>query len=172
VGWLSAAATLLPALALAAAIGIGDRIPEFRLATAKAAAFSSTDLAGSVTCIDFWASWCAPCRRALPALDVIARRHADQGLRVLAVSIDDDPAGAARFLEKLVPGTALTALFDPDGELMARFGAAGMPALYLVDRDGVVRRIESGYGPERLEAIEHDVERLLREPPSRGAPQP
>jgi hypothetical protein len=83
---------------------------------------------------------------------------------VVAIGIDQDPATADRFLAERLPPPAMTVVRDPDGKLLARFGASGMPALYLLDRDGVVRLVETGYDPDRLEQVETEVEKLLTAP--------
>jgi peroxiredoxin len=147
-----------------AAVGLGDRPPEFTLATREGASFTIAAVRGQVVLLDFWASWCRSCTQALPRLDALARRHAAEGLLVVAIGIDKDPPTADRFLAERAPQPAFTVLRDPDGKLLARFGAQGMPALYLLDRHGVVRLVETGYDPERLGQVEAEVEKLLATP--------
>ncbi len=151
----------LVTLAHAAAVGVGDRVPEVSLPDWQGGTTSLAAHRGQVVLIDFWASWCATCRTALPGVDAIARRHPGKGLVVLGIDIDGDRAAAERFLAEHLPHPALTLLRDPDGAVLARFGAAGMPALYVVDRQGIVRLAEAGYAPERLAAIEQIVDTLL-----------
>ena len=147
-----------------AAVGLGDRPPEFSLLTREGAPFTLAAVRGRVALIDFWASWCLPCTRALPHLDALARRYAADGLVVVAIGIDKDPDQADRFLAGRVPRPAMVMLRDPGGRLLARFGASGMPALYLLDPSGRVRLVEVGYDPDRLEQVEAEVERLLAAP--------
>ncbi len=147
--------------ALAAGVGPGDPAPAFTLPAFDGRSVALDDSRGKVVLIDFWASWCAPCRAALPALDAIAHRHAGRNVAFLAVDIDGSRAPADRFLAERLPATALTVLHDPDGALLARFGAAGMPALYLLDRNAVVRVVESGYAPEALGDVERALDELL-----------
>ena len=157
---------LLAADAAAGGVRAGDPAPDFTLQDWEGKALSLSSLRGKVVCLDFWASWCATCRTALPALDALARRHAGGALRVVAVDIDRDRAAADRFLaERLPRGPAVTLLHDPEATVLARYGAAGMPALYLVDRTGVVRLAEAGYDPSRLSEVERAIERLLEESP-------
>jgi hypothetical protein len=91
-------------------------------------------------------------------------RAARERVRVVAIGIDKDTEKADRFLAERVPHPAMTMVRDPDGALLARFGASGMPALYLLDRQGVVRLIEGGYDPDRLEHVEEEIEKLLAAP--------
>jgi thiol-disulfide isomerase/thioredoxin len=158
---------VLLAASVDAAVGLGDRPPDFTLATRAGAPFAVAAARGQVVLLDFWASWCSPCARALPRLDALARHHAADGLVVVAIGIDEDPATADRFLAERIPYPAMTIVRDPGGKLLARFGARGMPALYLLDREGVVRVVEAGYDPARLEHVEAEVEHLLAAPPDR-----
>jgi thiol-disulfide isomerase/thioredoxin len=145
-------------------VAVGDRLPPLALTDWAGKAVRLEDLGGKVVCLDFWATWCANCKPALPALDAIGRRHRAAGLAVVAVNIDKARAQADRFLNALVPGPSFTLLHDPEGAALARLGAAGMPALYVIDRAGVVRVAESGFEPGRLAAIEATITRLLAEP--------
>ena len=152
---------LLAVFALAGGVGVGDRPPDFTLRDWHDRPVALADLRGKVVCLDFWASWCAPCKAALPALDAIARRHADAGLVVLAVDIDTDRAAAERFVAERLPDTAMTLLRDPGGDLFKRFGASGMPALYVLDRDGTVQAAKSGYEIGALDEIDGLLGQLL-----------
>jgi peroxiredoxin len=117
---------------------------------------------GTVVLLDFWASWCSVCEAALPALDAIARRRKPEGLEVLAVNVDGSRRRADAFLAERLPRPAMTLLHDPDAAVLARYGAPGMPALYLIDRDGIVRRLETGFAPARLDEVEVAITALLR----------
>jgi thiol-disulfide isomerase/thioredoxin len=152
---------LLAALALAGSVGVGDRAPDFTLSDWQDRPVALADFRGKVVVLDFWASWCAPCKAALPALDAIARRHAAAGLAVLAIDIDTDRRAGERFIAERVPESAMTLLRDPGGDLLARFGASGMPALYVLDREGTVRAVESGYDVGKLDEIERLLTQLV-----------
>jgi cytochrome c biogenesis protein CcmG/thiol:disulfide interchange protein DsbE len=154
--------TLLAAAAHAGRLEVGDRAPDVTLLDWSGGRVSLAELRGRPVCIDFWATWCIPCRTALPALDAIARRRPD--VVVLAVNIDRDRAAADRFLGERLAAPAMTLLHDPGGATLARFGAAGMPALYVVDAGGTVRLIETGYGADGLPAIERAMDEALRTP--------
>ena len=158
-------ALLIVALGAATAhahgVRVGDPVPALSLPDDAGHAVAIGGRRGKVTCIDFWASWCAHCRTALPALDAIARRHAAEGLDVLAVGIDQDPGAAARFLAATLPERAITVLYDRDGAARARFALSGMPSLWVVDAEGTVRFAAEGYDPATLPDIEREIERLL-----------
>jgi thiol-disulfide isomerase/thioredoxin len=151
---------LVAAAAVQAAVTAGDRLPDFRVAGLHGGSIARADLAGKVAVVDFWASWCLPCREALPALDALARRFGDR-LAVIAIGVDHDRATAERFAAERLPSPALALAHDAGGGLMARLGAPGMPALFVVDCDGVVRRVVAGYSTEELRAVEQEVATLL-----------
>lgn len=159
VGWVML--SLVATTAHAGRVRVGDGLPAATLSDWRG---QTADLAASrpgVTIVDFWASWCLPCREALPEINAIAQRHAADGLQVFAINIDKTQAAAAAFLEAHVPTPAMTLLHDADGAVLARFGAAGMPALYVVDQRGVVQLVESGFTVEKLRSVEQLVAQLL-----------
>jgi len=148
-------------IAAADTIGVGDRLPSFSLDGFDGRRISASELAGKPVVIDFWASWCATCRTALPAIDRMARRLVGRDVVVLAVNVDRSRGAADAWLAERLPDHVVTLAHDPEGALLARFGASGMPATYVVDRAGVVRLAEAGYAPERVDAIERAVDAVL-----------
>ncbi len=151
----------LPCLAAAGGVAVGDRLPAFALTAWDGSRLTSAELAGKPLVVDFWASWCATCRTALPALDGMARRLADRGVVVLAVNVDRDRQTADAWLAERLPDRRVLLAHDPDGALLARCGASGMPVAYVIDPGGVVRFAEAGYAPDRVAAIERAVDALV-----------
>lgn len=145
----------------AGTVRVGDALPTVTVADWQGHNVQLSAPRAGVTIIDFWASWCQPCRAALPELNAIAQRHAGAGLQVIAVSIDKAQTPAEAFLKTYVPTPAMTLLRDAGGAALARYGASGMPVLYVVDHHGVVRWVESGFTVEQLRAVESLVGQLL-----------
>ena len=158
---LAAALSVPVSAALAAGVAVGDPAPAFTLTDRDGKSVALSGLRGRVVCLDFWATWCATCKTALPALDALARRPGFEDVRFLAVNIDRDGEPADRFVAQNLPGAKLTLLRDGGGALLARFGADGMPALYLIDRDGVVRHVEAGYETTALTRVERVLDSLV-----------
>jgi len=152
----------------AGGVGVGDRLPSFAITAWDGAPLASGTLAGKPVVVDFWASWCAPCRVALPALDQMARRLRARGVVVLAVNIDRDRAAADAWLAERLPDREVVLARDPEGVFLARCGASGMPTVYVVDRDGIVRFAASGYAPERVADVERAADALA---PASGEPK-
>lgn len=158
----SAIGGLLALLLLAApAVGedLGVMAPGFSLPTiANATGTIDLDaLRGDVVYVDFWASWCGPCRLSLPALDGLYQELKDQGLRVVAVSVDVVEEDSLDFLERY-PVTYPVAI-DTTGDTARSFAVNGMPSGYLIDRSGAVHSVHVGFKrgdeePLRLEILE------------------
>ncbi|HEU4383458.1 MAG TPA: TlpA disulfide reductase family protein [Anaeromyxobacteraceae bacterium] len=120
--------------------------------------------AGVVRVVDFWATWCVPCREQLPALERLRRELGPRGLSVYAVSFDEDPAQIPRFLEATPVGFPV--LWDRGGETWAaRYQLQRLPTTLLVDRRGIIRFVHEGFD-EAIAAEERLlVEKLIQEAP-------
>jgi thiol-disulfide isomerase/thioredoxin len=118
---------------------------------------------GSVVVLDVWATWCEPCRDALPFYENLAREYAGRGLKVYALSVDEDPRAIAPFLEETKAG--LPILLDENAQVAERtLKVKGMPTTYYIDRRGVVRHVEEGFAEEFLNRYQSHIEALLAEP--------
>lgn len=146
---------------------VGMPAPDFRLPAlaagdaASRAGFerSLAEFAGKVVWLDFWASWCGPCRQSFPWMNAMQARHGERGLRVIAVSLDRREADARRFLEQ-TPAQFLV-LHDAAATTPVRYGVAGMPTSVLIGRDGRVLARHSGFTPSAAARLEPLIERAL-----------
>lgn len=124
----------------------------------KGGTFSLAAQKGKVVLVDFWASWCGPCRKSLPALDQLQARYKAQGLVVVGVSLDDDVANAANFLDR-VP-VSFTILTDTSGASAEAYHVVAMPTSFIVDTEGrIVARFEGG---EHMAAVEATIQGLFK----------
>jgi thiol-disulfide isomerase/thioredoxin len=147
--WLLALAFCAPAAALEA----GSPAP--RLAALEPAR-------GQVVYVDFWASWCVPCRLSMPALDALYRKHAARGFAVVGFNKDVSLADAQRFIARVPVSFGWSQ--DGDDAAARAFDVKAMPSGYLIDRRGVIRRVHRGFTPETAAALEREIEDLLKEP--------
>ena len=117
---------------------------------------------GQVVVVDFWASWCVPCRRSFPWLNAMRAKYADRGLVIIGVNVDKSREDAERFLAS-TPAT-FEIVYDPEGALPARFGVNGMPSSFVFDRSGKLVVTHLGFRNGRRA----EYERVLRETLDRG----
>jgi thiol-disulfide isomerase/thioredoxin len=145
----------------ALAVGPGASIP--RVAAPRLADPSQhmefAKLRGSVVYVDFWASWCVPCRESMPALDALFRKYQDRGFRVVGVNKDVATADALRFLQRVKVSFPLVA--DSDDAVAKAFDVQAMPSGYLVDRKGVVRYVHLGFNADTQAELRSEIEKLL-----------
>ncbi|MGB1558585.1 MAG: TlpA family protein disulfide reductase [Oceanococcaceae bacterium] len=119
------------------------------------------DHQGKVLYVDIWASWCPPCRIALPILQDLRERYGAQGFEVLGLNVDSDLRAAKMALSRA--GTSYPVLHSlPDAELTA-LGIKTMPTAFLLDRSGRVRLVHEGFHRDDLPELEHQIEQLLEE---------
>lgn len=131
---------------------------------APAAAASLLDigsLRGHVVYLDFWASWCAPCRQSFPWMETMKNAYEAQGLQIIAVNLDTDRADADKFLGQLHP--TFDVRFDPRGELAELYKVHGMPSSVLIDRHGLTRFTHVGFRPVDGASYESQMRLLLAE---------
>lgn len=152
-------ALLLSAPAVSVALDVGDRPPPLSAPQLDGAPLALGALRGQVVYVDFWASWCAPCLQALPALDGLFQQYRDRGFTVVAVNVDTDREAALRMLKRVA--VSYPVVFDPQGSWPQAFALRGMPSGYLLGRDGVVRYVKAGYKTRDLPQIEAAIVREL-----------
>jgi peroxiredoxin len=134
----------MPALATAAA-SPGAPAPDFTLAARDGGKVSLAALKGQVVMINFWATWCGPCRQEMPLFAQLQSKYEPLGFTLLAVNVEPDSTAAVNWL-KGMPIT-FPILFDTDSAVAGRFGVEGMPSTVFVDRQGQVRYVHRGYKP-------------------------
>ena len=156
----AAAATLL--LALPALAG-GDNAPapDFALPARSGSTLSLDQFKGQVVMINFWASWCGPCRKEMPLLDDIYRRYGRMGFTLLGVNVEPDRGSALAWL-KQTPVT-FPILFDADSKVSKLYGVAGMPTTVFIDRKGNVRMIHESYNDGDENVYLNEIRALVRE---------
>jgi len=134
--------------------------PDFKLSDLSGAEVQLADSAGQVRLIDFWATWCAPCREEIPMLNELLESYGDDGLTILAIS-DEAPDIIEGFLAK--HDVRYMNLVGNE-ELNAEFGVLGLPSAFLVDGEGKI--VESFLGPKPKKVLEMRIRELLELPPS------
>lgn len=143
-------------LALLAALAA---ILSTRLSWAGPVEFDLAQHRGKVVVVDFWASWCKPCRQSIPWLNDMHARYSAQGLVVLGVNVDAERTDAEKFLRQTPIDFAV--VFDSNGDLARKFALKGMPSSLVFDRDGKLVATHLGFQTARKDARETDLRNLL-----------
>ena len=168
--WRQIAIVLVAAVAVALYLGGYLHIPD-PLEGKMAKVFSLNALDGKkmnladhigkdAVLLDFWAVWCPPCRRSVPALADIAKEFGPRGLAVYAVNQQDSPDAVRNFLKS--ENANVTALMDPESVAGSLYGVTGIPKMILIDRNGTVVFVQTGYGPGSEHRIRKAVEAALK----------
>jgi peroxiredoxin len=149
----------LPAVAARAEVKAGQPASDFDSATLAGAPLKLSSLRGKVVLLDFWASWCEPCKKELPLLDKMAPRLHARGIEIIAVNIDDDKQKAADFLRS--HGLHLTVVADAGKKIVGAWEPPKMPSSFVVDKAGVVRAVHGGFEPGDEAKLEAELTALV-----------
>ena len=145
---------------------VGSKAIDFTLKTFDGKQVTLSSLRGKVVLLDFWASWCPPCREELPLLDILHKTYGREDFKVLTVNIDNHPKNAVKFLEKY--SIKLTPLWDKEKKVVSAYDVRKMPTTILIDKNGWIRYIHSGFETEQFLTYKHQIETLLKEGKTRA----
>ena len=136
-----------------------NRAPDFQLPAIEGEA-NLARLAGKVIYLDFWASWCDPCRHSFPWMAAMKDKYGDDGLEVVAVNLDKDRAQADKFLQNMKVNFVVA--FDESGDSAEKYDLQGMPVSYLIDRDGSIQASHLGFNDTDKDKLEAAIKVLLQ----------
>ena len=140
-GLALAAAFVLPAIAATSS----GPAPAFKLSARGGKSVDLAQFKGQVVMINFWATWCGPCRQEMPLLEDIYKKYKPMGFTMLAVNVEPDSKAAEEWLGKLSKPVTFPVAFDVDSKVSKAYKVAGMPSTVFVDRKGNVRVMHKGY---------------------------
>ena len=143
------------------AAAVGEMAPPFTLATAEGPTISLEGLRGKVVYLDFWASWCGPCRRSFPWMNEMQQRYGQTDVAIVAVNVDAKRADAEQFLRRYP--ASFVVVFDAAGATPRTYDVKAMPSSYLIDRKGRIARIEHGFLDEHRSTLEDSIRTLSGE---------
>ncbi len=152
---------MFAASSLASSVMVGQTAPDFALKSSSGANLRLSEYRGDVVMINFWATWCGPCRQEMPLLDELYQRYERVGFNLLGVNIDDDSRRAMQMIDEL--GVNFPVLFDARKEVSELYDVEAMPVTVLVDREGTVRHVHHGYKPGYEDKYLDQIRSLLRE---------
>lgn len=152
---------LATALFASAEVKVGEPFPALKNQGLEGAL---PDLSGRVVMVDFWATWCAPCKTSFPLYSALQTELAPRGFSLVAVSVDKTAKGYADFVKRLAP--SFTTARDAEQKLVAAVAPPAMPTCYLLDRKGVLRFVHAGFhGDEDVKQLRAEITQLLEEKP-------
>ena len=163
-GWKLLLISLLLPLATASGVtGLtaGQPAPDFALKSMTGENLRLSEFRGEVVMINFWATWCGPCRQEMPLLDELYQRYQKVGFQLLGVNIDDDRRSAAKMVRGL--GVGFPVLLDQRKDVSRLYDVATMPTTLLIDRTGIVRYIHNGYRSGYEQKYVEEIRELLKE---------
>lgn len=143
----------------AGALDAGAKMPEIGLTDISGKPVSLASLAGKVVIVDFWATWCAPCREELPQLEKFHQKYRAKGLAIVGVSVDKEAEGIKGFLDKLK--ITFPVVHDAGHQVSGKYSPPRMPSSYIVDRKGIVRYVHGGYRAGDAAEFEKQIQELL-----------
>lgn len=141
------------------ATNIGDIPPAFELQGEGGSVISLSKLKGKVVYLDFWASWCGPCRQSFPWMNEMQQKYGNQGLEVLAINLDGNLSDAQKFLQDNPAKFKIA--YDTKAQTPKLLGVKGMPTSYLIDRQGRVVAVHVGFNPAKKADLEVELKRVL-----------
>ncbi len=138
-----------------------EMAPNFTLKSRSGKNIKLSELRGQVIMVNFWASWCGPCREEMPLLDKLFKKYRSLGFIVLGVNVDDTPKQAESFLKQ--NDVSFPILFDNDKKISEKYKITAMPSSFFIDRNGKLRNEHKGYLPEYELLYETEIKKLIRE---------
>lgn len=137
-----------------------NKSPE-TVAVIDSALSDSTALTGKVVLVDFWASWCVPCRKSYPWMESLLAKYHDMGFEVVTVNVDKDRQAADKFTAQMK--SALPVIYDPKGELARLYELKVMPSSFVYGRDGTLKANHEGFQPSDGPVLDSLIATLLKE---------
>lgn len=146
---------------------VGQAAPLFTATYLDGSPFDLAQQQGKVVILDFWATWCGPCREALPTLSEVAAEYRDRGVALFAVDLQETPEEVKPFLDQ--SGLDLTVVLDRDGTIAKQYLVEGIPQTVIIDQQGKVRFVHVGLSGDLRERLRRELDELLAEAPMGSA---
>lgn len=146
---------------LANASSVSGQAPDFTLHSRSGQNLRLSDYRGQVVLLNFWASWCGPCRQEMPLLNVLYKRYSKLGFTILGVNVDTDSSKANHYLRDVK--VSFPILYDTQNAVVKKYNVNAMPTTVIIDKNGKMRYLHQGYKPGYENDYRKEVIELLRE---------
>ena len=158
---LTACMISLVCVSLTGAASVKGPAPNFTLKSLSGKNLKLSEMTGNVVLINFWASWCGPCREEMPVLNALHKKYEPLGFTVLGVNVEEDMEGAMNFLGHVPVDFPI--LLDNTNKVSKQYKVVAMPTTVVVDRDGNMRYLHEGYKPGDEKKYRQMIKKLVRE---------
>lgn len=142
---------------------VGETAPEFTGKSFSGNEIKLADFQNKVIILDFWASWCGPCRKEMPFLIELHKKYKDKDFEILAINIDEKESKAQKFLKKLETQPNFPIIWDKNSKISPMYDLETMPTTYLIDKKGNIIFIHKGFKDSYKEDFYKEIEILLNE---------
>lgn len=141
---------------------MGKQAPTFKVDLLAGGQFDLAEHQGKhVVLLDFWATWCGPCRMAMPALVDVAKEYKDQNVLYFAVNLKEDADTVRQFLKK--EKLEIQVPLDKEGDVAAKYGVRGIPTMVIVDKAGLIQKVHVGYSPTLKAELKKSLDKLVKQ---------
>ena len=147
--------------ALADSAGEKKKAPDFTLKSNQDTNIRLAEQRGNVVMLNFWASWCGPCKQEMPLLDQLHKRYSKAGFTIIGVNVEQDPGKAKKVLRDIP--VSFPVLFDTESTVSKLYDVSAMPTTVMIDRDGNIRHLHKGYKPGYEDQYRKQIKQLIRE---------
>jgi thiol-disulfide isomerase/thioredoxin len=147
---------------------VGQLAPQFTATLLDGSPFDLAQQQGKIVILDFWATWCGPCREALPTLSEVAADYRDRGVVLFAVDLQETPAEIKPFLDQ--SGLDLTVVLDSDGAIAKQYLVEGIPQTVILDQQGKVRFVHVGLSGDLRQRLSRELDELIAVSPAATVP--
>lgn len=142
---------------------IGKEPPAFTGKTLNGDKVSLSDYKGKVVIVDFWASWCRPCKEGFPFLSELFEEYSDNGFTVIGVNLDEDVNNMKNFIQKLGKEVKFINISDPDSKIGNLYNVEAIPTTLVIDKKGILRYMHVGFSSDEKSKFKTEIETLLNE---------
>ncbi|NOS86690.1 MAG: TlpA family protein disulfide reductase [Ignavibacteria bacterium] len=140
---------------------LNSKAPEFSMTDLNGNTIDITGLKGKVILIDFWASWCVPCKKSMPHIIELYNNRTDSLFTVIAVNVDEDKSKIEEFAKSINTEFPFPVIFDKESRLPSLYNVEGMPTTFIIDKEGIIRFKETGFTAEVKEKMDSKLKELL-----------
>lgn len=140
---------------------IGSIAPDFSMQDINGNTIKLSELKGKVVLVDFWASWCIPCKKSMPHIIELYNNRADSSFTVIAVNVDEEKSKINEFANSINVTFPFPVIFDKESKLPAQYNVEGMPTTIIIDKEGVIRFKDTGFTSDVKEKMDSKIKELL-----------